>query len=104
MKAKNETDEVTLESWKAECKQMEEEMARDSAELRTIIAEAQADESLDPEMKKIILETGEKMLGADGWLKGIYAFTTDVIAHCDEMMAKVDAIEKNNKSKGIANV
>ena len=72
-----EADEVTLESWKKECAQMEAEMEKDSAELRAILDEARNDPDLDPEMKRIMLETGEKMLGADGWLRDVNKFTTD---------------------------
>ena len=94
-----EADEVTLESWKKECAQMEAEMEKDSAELRAILDEAKNDPDLDPEMKRIMLETGEKMLGADGWLRDINKFTTDVIRHCDEVIAKCDAIDKKSKVK-----
>lgn len=95
-------DEVTLESWKKECAQMEAEMEKDSAELRAILDEARNDPDLDPEMKRIMLETGEKMLGADGWLKDVNKFTTDVIKHCDEVIAKCDAIDKKSKVKKAA--
>ena len=94
-----ETDEVTLESWKKERAQMEAEMEKDSAELRAILDEARNDPDLDPEMKRIMLETGEKMLGADGWLRDVNKFTTDVIKHCDEVIAKCDAIDKKAKAK-----
>ena len=97
-----EADEVTLESWKKECAQMEAEMEKDSAELRAILDEARNDPDLDPEMKRIMLETGEKMLGADGWLRDINKFTTDVIKHCDEVIAKCDAIDKKAKAKSTA--
>ena len=95
-------DEVTLESWKKECAQMEAEMEKDSAELRAILDEAKNDPDLDPEMKRIMLETGEKMLGADGWLRDVNKFTTDVIKHCDEVIAKCDAIDKKAKAKKTA--
>ena len=95
-------DEVTLESWKKECAQMEAEMEKDSAELRAILDEAKNDPDLDPEMKRIMLETGEKMLGADGWLRDINKFTTDVIKHCDEVIAKCDAIDKKAKAEKTA--
>ena len=97
-----EADEVTLESWKKECSQMEAEMEKDSAELRAILDEARNDPDLDPEMKRIMLETGEKMLGADGWLRDVNKFTTDVIKHCDEVIAKCDAIDKKSKVKKAA--
>ena len=97
-----EADEVTLEYWKKECAQMEAEMEKDSAELRAILDEARNDPDLDPEMKRIMLETGEKMLGADGWLKDVNKFTTDVIKHCDEVIAKCDAIDKKSKVKKTA--
>lgn len=97
-----EADEVTLESWKKEYAQMEAEMEKDSAELRAILDEAKNDPDLDPEMKRIMLETGEKMLGADGWLRDVNKFTTDVIKHCDEVIAKCDAIDKKAKAKKTA--
>ena len=59
-------DEVTLESWEKECAQMEAEMEKDSAELRAILDEARNNPEIDPEMKRVMLETGEKLLGADG--------------------------------------
>lgn len=97
-----EADEVTLESWKKEYAQMEAEMEKDSAELRAILDEAKNDPDLDPEMKRIMLETGEKMLGADGWLRDVNKFTTDVIRHCDEVIAKCDAIDKKAKAQKTA--
>ena len=102
VEAEPEADEVTLESWKKECAQMEAEMEKDSAELRAILDEARNDPDLDPEMKRIMLETGEKMLGADGWLRDVNKFTTDVIKHCDEVIAKCDAIDKKAKAKKTA--
>ena len=101
MKKKNETDEITLESWKAECRQMEEELERDSAEFRATLDKARQDESLPPEMKKAFLEAGNKMLEADVWLKDTYSFTTNAIASFDEMEAKLKALEakaENRKS------
>ena len=97
-----ETDEVTLESWEKECAQMEAEMEKDSAELRAILDEARNNPEIDPEMKRVMLETGEKLLGADGWLRDIYKSTTDVIKHCDEVIAKCDAIDKKSKAKKTA--
>ena len=97
-----ETDEVTLESWEKECAQMEAEMEKDSAELRAILDEARNNPEIDPEMKRVMLETGEKLLGADGWLRDIYKSTTDVIRHCDEVIAKCDAIDKKAKAKKTA--
>ena len=95
-------DEVTLESWEKECAQMEAEMEKDDAELRAILDETRNDPDLDPEMKRIMLETGEKMLGAGDWIRDINKCTTDVIRHCDEVIAKCDAIDRNAKGKKTA--
>ena len=97
-----EADEVTLESWKKECAQMEAEMEKDSAELRAILDEARKDPDLDPEMKRIMLETGGKRRGGDGWLRDVNEFTAGGIKHCDEVIAKCDAIDKKAKAKKTA--
>lgn len=93
-----EENEMTLESWKKECAQMEEEMERDSAELRATLDEVRNDPELDPEMKRIMLETGENILGVDDWLRDVNKLTTEVIKHCDEVIAKCDAIDKKTKA------
>ena len=92
-------DEYTLENWKKECAEMEAEMKRDSDELRETLEEVRNNDDLDPEMKRIMLETGEKLLGADGFLKDLNKFTTSVVAHCDEVIAKCNAIEAKNAAK-----
>ena len=92
-------DEYTLENWKKECAEMEAEMKRDSDELRETLEEVRNNDELDPEMKRIMLETGEKLLGADGFLKDLNKFTTSVVAHCDEVIAKCNAIEAKNAAK-----
>lgn len=102
MKKRNDTDEITLESWQAERRQMEEELARESAEFRAVLDKARQDESMPPEMKEAFLAAGDKMLEADDWLKGMYASTTEIIAHCDEMEAKLKALDMKAKSKSKA--
>ena len=87
-------EEVTLESWEKECARMEAEMEKDDAELRAILDETRNDPDLDPEMKRIMLETGERVLGTGDWIRDINKCTTDVIRHCDEVIAKCDAIDK----------
>ncbi len=101
MKKKNDMDEVTLESWEAERKQMEEELAHESAEFRDLMDEARRDKSIDPEIRKTFLEYGEKMMEADDWLRGLYASTSEIVAHCDEMEAKLKALDAKAK-KGAA--
>ena len=100
-----ESDELTLESWRAERRQMESEMAADSAQLKAAVEEALANDDLPPEMRKIIRESGTKLLEADEWLREMYDSAEDTIRRCDEMIAKVDALEarcggKAKKSKG----
>ena len=97
-----EADEVTLESWKKECAEMEAEMEKDSAELRATLEQVRNDPELDPEMKRIMLKTVEEMLGADGRLRDFNKVATDVIKRCDEVIAKCDAIEKKAKAKKTA--
>ena len=93
-------DELTLESWRAERQQMEAEMAADSAQLKAAMEEALANDELPPEMRKVIRESGAKMLEADKWLREMYDFTEETIKRCDEMIAKVDAFEaRRGKAK-----
>ena len=99
------TGEVTLEGWRAERRQMEAEMAADSAQLKAAMEEALANDELPPEMKKVIRESGTKLLALDDWLREMYDSAEDTIRRCDEMIAKVDALEarrggKAKKSKG----
>ena len=95
-----ETDEVTLESWRAERRQMEKEMAVDSANLKAAMEEALANDDLPPEMKKEIRESGTKLLELDDWLREMYDSTEETIKRCDEMIAKVDALEaRRGKAK-----
>ena len=84
---------------------MESEMAADSAQLKAAMEEALANDDLPPEMRKIIRESGTKLLEADEWLREMYDSAEDTIRRCDEMIAKVDALEarcggKAKKSKG----
>jgi len=102
-----ETDEYTLESWKAERQKLEAEMAADSAQLKAAMEEALANDDLPPEMKKVIRESGSKLLEADEWLREMYDSAEDTIKRCDELIAKVDALEarrggKAKKTKGKA--
>lgn len=89
--------EYTLESWKRDCEEMEAEMAKESAELRETLDNVRNDEELDPEIKKYMLEVGEKMLDSDGFLKELNKFTTGVIARCDEVIARCNAIDSGKK-------
>lgn len=81
---------------------MEAEMEKDSAELRVTREQVRNDPDLDPEMKRIMLSTIEELLGADDWLKDMNKVATDVIKHCDEVIAKCDAIDKKAKAKKTA--
>ena len=101
LKRTKESDELTLESWRAERRQMESEMAADSAQLKAAMEEALANDDLPPEMRKIIRESGTKLLEADEWLREMYDSTEDTIKRCDELIAKVDALEvrRGGKSK-----
>ena len=67
--------------------------------------EALANDELPPEMKKVIRESGTKLLALDDWLREMYDSAEDTIRRCDEMIAKVDALEARRggnakKSKG----
>ena len=102
-----ETDEYTLESWRVERQKLEAEMVADSAQLKAAMEEALANDDLPPEMKKIIRESGSKLLEADEWLREMYDSAEDTIKRCDELIAKVDALEvrrggKAKKTKGKA--
>ena len=88
-----ESGELTLEGWRAERRQMEAEMAADSAQLKAAMEEALANDDLPAEMKKVIRESGAKLLEADEWLRGMYDSTEETIKHCDELIAKADALE-----------
>ena len=94
-----ETDEYTLQSWRAERQKLEAEMAADSAQLKAAMEEALANDELPPEMKKIIRESGSKLLEADEWLREMYDSTEDTIKRCDEMIAEVDALESRRGGK-----
>lgn len=83
--------------WAKERAELEAEMKKDSEELRAILEEAKNDASLDPEMKKVMLDAGEKMLGADGFLEGMLNFASDVCDKCEEWEKKIKAIEKRAK-------
>ena len=100
-----DSSEITLESWRAERNKLETEMATDSAQLKAAMEEALANDELPPEMKKVIRESGTKLLELDDWLREMYDSAEDTIKHCDEMIAKVDALEARRggnakKSKG----
>lgn len=96
---KNEkSDEITLESWKSECAELEAQMKEDSDELRRALDEFRDNPDIDPEMKKVALEAGERMLEADTWLHEMNEFTTDVVAKCDRMIAKCKELERENET------
>ncbi len=94
-----ETDEYALESWQAERQKLEAGMAADSAELRAAMEEALANDDLPPEMKKIIRESGSKLLEAGEWLREMYDSAEDTIKRCDELIAKADALESRRGGK-----
>ena len=102
-----ETDEYTLENWQAERQKLEVQMAADNAQLKAAMEEALANEDLPAEMKKVIRESGTKLLELDDWLREMYDSAEDTIKRCDELIAKVDALEarrggKAKKTKGKA--
>ena len=88
-----ESNEFTLENWQAERQKLEAQMAADSAQLKAAMEEALANDDLPPEMKKVIRESGTKLLEADDWLREMYDSTEETIRHCDELFAKADALE-----------
>ncbi len=90
-------DEITLESWREERRDMEARMAADSAQLKAAMEEALARDDLPPEMKDMIRESGTKLLEADEWLREMYDATEDTIKRCDEMIAKVEGGQVQNK-------
>ena len=90
-------DDVTLESWREERRDMEAEMAADSAQLKAAMDEALARDDLPPEMKDIIRESGTKLLEADEWLREMYDAAEDTIKRCDEMIAKVEGGKEQDK-------
>ncbi len=88
-----ESNEFTLENWQAERQKLEAQMAADSAQLKAAMEEALANDDLPLEMKKVIRESGAKLLEADDWLREMYDSTEETIRHCDELIAKADALE-----------
>ena len=95
-----ETGEYTLESWRAERQKFEAQMAADNAQLKAAMEEALANDDLPAEMKKVIRESGTKLLELDDWLREMYDSTEETIKRCDEMIAKVDALEaRRGKAK-----
>ena len=93
-------DDITLEGWRAERREMEAEMAADNAQLKAAMEEALANDDLPAEMKKVIRESGTKLLELDDWLHEMYDSTEDTIKRCDELIAKVDALEaRHGKAK-----
>lgn len=95
-----ESGELTLESWQAERRQMEAEMAADNAQLKAAMEEALANDDLPAEMRKVIRESGAKLLEADAWLREMYDSTEETIKRCDELIAKADALEaRRGKAK-----
>jgi len=94
-----ETDEYTLGNWQAERQKLEAQMAVDSAQLKAAMEEALANDDLPPEMKKVIRESGSKLLEADEWLRKMYDSAEDTIKRCDELIAKADALEARRGGK-----
>ena len=94
-----ETDEYTLESWQAERQKLEAQMAVDSAQLKAAMEEALANDDLPSEMKKIIRESGSKLLEADEWLREMYDSAEETIKRCDEMIAKTAALEAQSSGQ-----
>ena len=96
----NENGELTLESWRAERQKLEAQMAADSAQLKAAMEEALANDDLPLDMKKVIRESGTKLLKADDWLREMYDSTEETIKRCDELIAKADALEaRHGKAK-----
>ena len=96
----NENGELTLESWQSERQKLEAQMAADSAQLKAAMEEALANDDLPLEMKKVIRESGTKLLEADDWLREMYDSTEETIKRCDELIAKADALEaRHGKAK-----
>lgn len=96
----NENGELTLESWQSERQKLEAQMAADSAQLKAAMEEALANDDLPLEMKKVIRESGTKLLEADDWLREMYDSTDETIKRCDELIAKADALEaRHGKAK-----
>lgn len=96
-------DEFSLADWKKECREMEAETEESNAEIRQIMEQIKADDEMDPEVRKAMLDTGEKILGMDRWMKEFNATTSDIIAQCDAFIAKAERLEKkaaNRKKKG----
>ena len=51
-------------------------------------------------MKKVVRESGTKLLELDDWLREMYDSTEDTIKRCDELIAKADALEaRRGKAK-----
>ena len=95
-----ESNEFTLESWQSERQKLEAQMAADSAQLKAAMEEALANDDLPLEMKKVIRESGAKLLEADDWLREMYDSTEETIKRCDELIAKADAMEaRHGKAK-----
>ena len=95
-----ETDAYTLQNWQAERQKLEAQMAADSAQLKAAMEEALANDDLPLEMKKVIRESGTKLLEADDWLREMYDSTDETIKRCDELIAKADALEaRHGKAK-----
>ncbi len=95
-----ENGALTLESWQSERQKLEAQMATDSAQLKAAMEEALANDDLPLEMKKVIRESGTKLLEADDWLREMYDSTEETIKRCDELIAKADALEaRHGKAK-----
>lgn len=99
MKRKQKEEGLSLESWRKECAEMEAESDREDAELRKQMEEIEANAEMDPEVKQAMLEVGEKVLGMGEWLKDFNASTTEMIAHCDEIIAKCESADRKPKGR-----
>lgn len=95
-------DEFSLADWEKECREMEAETEESNAEIRQIMEQIKADDEMDPEVRKAMLETGEKVLGMDRWVKEFNATTSDIIARCDAFIAKAERLEKKAKKEARA--
>ena len=68
MKRKQNEEELSLESWKKECAEMQSESDREDAELRKQMEEIEANAEMDPEVKQAMLEVGER---SSAWESGL---------------------------------
>ena len=60
-------------------------------------------DDLPAERRKVIRESGTKLLELDDWLHEMYDSAEDTIKRCDELIAKVDALEARRGDKAEKN-